>query len=106
MGTFNTSNIKFSKLNQIFQLSIFSLMGQRLNIKIKQIFIYLNTFLKKFILRNSTWNYPAAGHGKRVADAIGGTVKKLCDNHVSFGKNILCAKDMIDTVNHSVLLRT
>ena len=51
-------------------------------------------------LKHAFWNYTGAGHGKSVADAVGGTVKSLCDRKVMHGKDILSAKDIHDVIKN------
>ena len=57
---------------------------------------------EKLGLRKASWNYTAPGHGKSSADAIGGTTKRMCDQAVASGEDILSVEDVIRAVNKSV----
>lgn len=52
-------------------------------------------------LQEATWNFSTSGHGKSVADGIGGTVKGLCDRAVLHGRDIISAQDIFDVITKS-----
>lgn len=52
-------------------------------------------------LKNATWNFTTSGHGKSVADAIGGCVKGLCDRAVLHGNDVISASDVVKVVENS-----
>ena len=58
-------------------------------------------FCEVLHLKCASWNYTAAGHGKSAADAIDGTVKRMCDRYVRFSNSILCAEDIVNLLNNS-----
>lgn len=60
-----------------------------------QLFCY---FAAYYGIQFSTWNFYEPGHGKSVADGVGGTIKRLADQAVAFGKSITSAKTFIDNV--------
>ena len=60
---------------------------------------FFEYYCNKLDLKFGTWNFIAPGHGKSVADGIGGTVKNYCDRLVAQGKDILSAKSMVDQIN-------
>lgn len=69
--------------------------------KNKSNFYLFNYFSNTLKLKSCTWNYSGAGHGKSAADAVGGSLKSLCDRAVMFGKDLICAKEMVDLLNES-----
>lgn len=56
----------------------------------------INWFCKKLNIKQAIWNYTAAGHGKSVADGIGGCVKNICNREVLLGRDVLSAQDIVD----------
>ena len=68
-------------------------------------FFLFNYHCNKLKLTSSSWNFSGAGNWKSAADAVGGSVKTLCDRAVTFGKNILCAKEMVDVLNESDIVK-
>ena len=50
------------------------------------LFSQLPKFNKKFV--SGTWNYSESGHGKRAADGIGDSLKRLADRLVVQGEDI------------------
>lgn len=56
--------------------------------------LYLHSeFSRSYGLNYSTWSFFESGHGKSVADGIGGCVKIILDRKVSYGADITCADD-------------
>ena len=51
--------------------------------------------------KTSSWNFHEAGHGKGIPDGIGGTLKRLADNKVRLGSDIMSASDFIGAINNS-----
>lgn len=49
-----------------------------------------------------TWSFFESGHGKGVADAIGGVVKRCLDRQVSYGRDIINAADVYSTLESLV----
>ncbi|XP_060806100.1 uncharacterized protein LOC132902990 [Amyelois transitella] len=47
----------------------------------------------------STWSFTEAGHGKGVADGIGGATKRALDRQVAFGKDITNGSEAYDILN-------
>ena len=62
------------------------------------IFNYHCKLLNIFI---SIWHFTTAGHGKSIADGIGGTVKNLNDHYVAQGNDVTCASDVLNTMKSS-----
>ncbi|CAB3236345.1 unnamed protein product [Arctia plantaginis] len=48
---------------------------------------------------DATWSFFEAGHGKSVADGIGGCVKRTLDRKVCQGRDIVDAQDAYDILN-------
>ena len=46
--------------------------------------------------KNVRWSYFQSGHGKGIPDAIGGTLKWEANRKVQYGKDITCAKDLVE----------
>lgn len=59
----------------------------------KKNFYLFNLFSEKLHLCNSTWSFSESGHGKGVADGIGGTVKRALDRQMLYGHDICNATD-------------
>ena len=62
----------------------------------KNNFYLHSVFTKKLNLQYSTWSYFESGHGKGVADGIGGSVKRILDRQVCYGRDITSASDVYD----------
>ena len=64
-----------------------------------------NFFLSNYrkLLNNfiSIWHFTTAGHGKSIADGIGGTVKNLNDRYVAQRNDVTCAPDVVNTMKSS-----
>lgn len=59
----------------------------------KKNFYLLNLFTQKLKLTYSTWSFSEAGHGKSMADGIGGSVKRQLDKRISYGHDIINATE-------------
>lgn len=59
----------------------------------KKNFYLLFHYTKKYLLQYTTWTFYEAGHGKNVADGIGGSIKRTLDRKVCTGNDIVDAKD-------------
>jgi len=46
-------------------------------------------------MKNLTWNYSEAGHGKGPMDGVGGVLKRTADRHVSFGNDVGSISDFV-----------
>lgn len=80
--------IKFAKENcQIKTIHFFS-DGPSSQYRQKKNFLLLSLFTEKLNLKSSTWSFSESGHGKSVADGIGGAVKRKLDGLVTYGKDI------------------
>lgn len=66
----------------------------------KKNFFLLNLFTQKLKLSYATWSFSEAGHGKSLADGIGGSVKRQLDQRVSYGEDVTNATDA-----HQILQR-
>ncbi|PZC77517.1 hypothetical protein B5X24_HaOG203230 [Helicoverpa armigera] len=67
----------------------------------KKNFFLLNYFTKKLGLTHTTWSFSEAGHGKSLADGVGGSVKRQLDKRILYGEDITNATDA-----HKILVRT
>lgn len=67
--------------------------------KNKSNFFFIQCFAEKWGLKNLTWNFTSAGHGKSIADAAGANVKGLSDRAVACGQDVLGAMDFVNLVN-------
>jgi hypothetical protein len=61
--------------------------------KQKNNFYLLSHFTEKYGFQYATWNYYESGHGKSVADGIGGSVKRTLDRKVTLGADVTNAED-------------
>ncbi|XP_053620562.1 uncharacterized protein LOC128681045, partial [Plodia interpunctella] len=68
----------------------------------KKIFFLLNLFTCKLNLNYSTWSFSESGHGKSVADGVGGSVKRQLDRRVSYGCDITNATDAYKVLSKSM----
>ncbi|KAJ2937230.1 hypothetical protein O0L34_g19420 [Tuta absoluta] len=59
----------------------------------KKNFFLLNFFTEKLKLSYATWSFSEAGHGKSLADGIGGAVKRQLDKRVLYGEDVINATD-------------
>lgn len=59
-------------------------------------FYLLNRMTKEMGFTYSTWSFFESGHGKGVADAIGGSIKRALDKRVTYGNDITNAQDAYD----------
>ncbi|CAG9782601.1 unnamed protein product [Diatraea saccharalis] len=62
----------------------------------KNNFFLFAYFAKKLQLNFATWSFFESGHGKSVADGIGGSVKRTLDRKVCQGVDVTDAKDAYD----------
>src|SRR6476469_1973897 len=46
-------------------------------------------------VKNVTWNYSEAGHGKGPMDGVGGVLKRTADRHVCFGNDVANVSDFV-----------
>ncbi|CAG9786644.1 unnamed protein product [Diatraea saccharalis] len=65
----------------------------------KNNFYLLTEFTKKLGFDYATWSYFESGHGKSVADGIGGCVKRTLDRKVSQGVDVADAEDAHKILN-------
>ncbi|KAJ8678741.1 hypothetical protein QAD02_014528 [Eretmocerus hayati] len=75
--------------------------GPTTQYKNKTNFFLFHHFCKELGLRRGSWNFSTPGHGKSSADAIGGTVKSLCDQYVLTGHDVMTVDDVIKAVGNS-----
>lgn len=69
----------------------------------KHIFYIISVLHKDFPqLKEITWNYSEAGHGKGAPDGIGAVIKRTADNLVTFGEDISTFSQFIDIVKQNV----
>ncbi|KAG6450632.1 hypothetical protein O3G_MSEX006706 [Manduca sexta] len=61
----------------------------------KKNFFLLNYFTSKLKLALTTWSFSESGHGKGVADGIGGATKRALDRRVYYGHDIVNATDAL-----------
>lgn len=94
--------IKFAKEShpEISVIHFFS-DGPTSQYRQKKNFYLLNLFTCKLKLDYSTWSFSESGHGKSIADGVGGSVKRQLDRRVSYGCDITNA-----TEAHKVLSDT
>ncbi|CAH2086899.1 unnamed protein product [Euphydryas editha] len=59
----------------------------------KKNFYLLVHYTKKYQLQYTTWSFYETGHGKNVADGIGGSIKRTLDRKVCMGNDVVDAKD-------------
>ncbi|XP_054257994.1 uncharacterized protein LOC128982935 [Macrosteles quadrilineatus] len=64
--------------------------------------LFLMTHFAEILkLSSFIWNFTEPGHGKSLADAVGGQLKRFCDQQVLYGNDILNAKDVYNSVKSS-----
>ncbi|CAH2097033.1 unnamed protein product [Euphydryas editha] len=68
----------------------------------KKNFYLHNLFTSKLKLDYSTWSFTESGHGKGVADGIGGAVKRSLDRQVAYGKDVMNSSQAYDLLNKSM----
>lgn len=64
----------------------------------KKNFFLLNLFTTKLNLSLTTWSFSESGHGKGVADGIGGATKRALDRRVYYGHDIVNATDAFNNL--------
>ena len=75
--------------------------GPSTQYKNKSNFQLFQQYCERLNLNYATWNFTASGHGKSTADAVGGTVKGLCDHAVAQGKDVVSAECLLNVINAS-----
>lgn len=70
--------------------------GPTTQYKNKTNFFLFSQHCKTKSIECASWNFSTAGHGKSVADGIGGTVKRLCDQAVTFGQDVTSPQCIVD----------
>lgn len=63
---------------------------------------YLINYFASFYKIDITWSFFESDHGKGVADAIGGVVKRCLDRQVAYGRDIITATDVYLTIQSVV----
>lgn len=66
----------------------------------KKIFFLMNVHTKELNLNYTTWSFFESGHGKGVADGVGGAVKRMLDREVAYGADIVTAQDAFDILEN------
>lgn len=56
-------------------------------------------FVKEFGYERATYNFSESGHGKSIADGIGGVVKRTADKSVSLGTDVASMGQFINAVS-------
>lgn len=64
----------------------------------KKNYYLLNMFAQKMNFDYATWSYTESGHGKSVADGIGGAVKRCLDRQVLYGYDLRDADDVFKNI--------
>jgi hypothetical protein len=67
----------------------------------KKNFYLFSTVLKQWFpqLRENTWNFSGAGHGKNAADGVGGAIKRSADALVAMGTDIPNAQTLFNKLS-------
>lgn len=86
--------VKFLRENYVgIQVIHFFSDGPSSQYRQKKNFYLLNLFTTKFNLSYTTWSFSESGHGKGIADGIGGATKRALDRHVAYGNDVTNATD-------------
>ncbi|XP_060804464.1 uncharacterized protein LOC132902617 [Amyelois transitella] len=95
--------IKYAKENypEISIIHFFS-DGPTSQYRQKKNFYLLNLFTCKLNLKYSTWSFSESGHGKGIADGVGGSVKRQLDRRVSYGCDVTNATDAFEVLSNSM----
>lgn len=64
----------------------------------KKNYFLLNMFTQKINIDYATWSFTESGHGKGVADGIGGAVKRCLDRQVLYGHDLRNADDVFANI--------
>jgi len=80
---------------------LFQSDGPTTQYKNKTNFYLFHHFCNKLQIETASWNFSTPGHGKSSADATGGTVKKLCDQFVLKGNDIVSVDNFVQAVTRS-----
>lgn len=68
----------------------------------KNNFYLLTHFTKQYNLQSSSWSFFESGHGKSVADGIGGCIKRILDKKICYGFDITNAVDAYTILQSTV----
>lgn len=68
----------------------------------KKNFFLHNIFTFKLGFEYSTWSFSESGHGKSVADGIGGTVKRILDKQVAYGHDVISGLQAVELLVKSL----
>ncbi|PZC82473.1 hypothetical protein B5X24_HaOG210222 [Helicoverpa armigera] len=93
-----------SKCPDIKRIHFFS-DGPSSQYRQKKNFFLLNFYTTELGLDMCTWNFSESGHGKGVADGIGGSVKRTLDKQVAYNWDITNGKEafeMLKSVSKSI----
>lgn len=93
-------NLGKTFVSNIKRIHIFS-DGPSSQYRQKNNFFLINYF-SSFYNVDITWSFSESGHGKGVADAIGGVIKRCLDRQVSYGQDIISAADVYLTLQSAV----
>ncbi|KAL0860169.1 hypothetical protein ABMA27_010476 [Loxostege sticticalis] len=94
--------LRYSKnMNQQRKTIHFFSDGPSSQYRQKKNFFLLSLFTAKLGLSYSTWSFSEAGHGKSIADGIGGSMKRALDKRVSYGVDITNANDAYNILQRS-----
>ena len=66
--------------------------------KNKTNFFLICKYAEFFKLKRLTWNFYEPGHGKSVADGIGGAIKRQADAAVAHGEDITSSRGLIESL--------
>ena len=67
----------------------------------KKNFFLFEYFMKKYNFSKATYNFSECGHGKSIADGVGGLIKRTADQAVAHGKDVHDIETFVDTVKHT-----
>ncbi|CAH0555071.1 unnamed protein product [Brassicogethes aeneus] len=56
-------------------------------------------------MKSASYNFSEAGHGRSIADGVGGTVKRMADNMIALGKDIASIDDFIEANKDTKIIR-
>lgn len=69
--------------------------------KNKDNYFLFKKFCEDFPINSATWNYTTLGHGQCSPDAVGGTVRGICDWADANEDNVTAAEDFVEIVKAS-----
>lgn len=61
----------------------------------KSNFFLFTHFCNEAGFSNATWNFSESGHGKSIADGVGGVIKRTADKNVAQGHDVSCIDDFV-----------